>query len=343
MNKEVFLKELSERLHVLNEKERQDVLEEYEQHIDLKIESGLSEEEAVRDFGTPEELCEELLDAYHINSEYASGVTGQEHTEGKLSGKVGTVWKHVRQAGSGESGEKKMPFAKIPVFSQKKKEEAESMKTEEELLQEQEEKRKQEEERQKQLWEKQQHQAELQQERKKKREACLQKKKLQREENLLKREQKRAERKERMVAFQAERRQMRLEREALRSQYGGSWIGRAIHQTGALLISFLLLCWKLCLFGAAVPFLVFAAMALFCTGAVLVLFLQGYPLLGITLLGAGAFLTTAGISGLLLSYVFTGKCGEDRGKREVFVKVPSDGMSSGNYERTVPCDKEETE
>ena len=57
MNKESFLKGLSERLQVLNEQERQDLLEEYEQHIDLKIENGLSEEEAVRDFGTPEQLC----------------------------------------------------------------------------------------------------------------------------------------------------------------------------------------------------------------------------------------------------------------------------------------------
>ena len=53
MNKTEFLQELEKRLHVLNEQERKDVLEEYAQHINLKIESGLSEEEAVRVFGSP--------------------------------------------------------------------------------------------------------------------------------------------------------------------------------------------------------------------------------------------------------------------------------------------------
>lgn len=47
MNKELFLKELGDRLQILNEQERQELLEEYAQHIDLKIENGLSEEEAV--------------------------------------------------------------------------------------------------------------------------------------------------------------------------------------------------------------------------------------------------------------------------------------------------------
>ncbi len=56
MSKAEFLQELEKRLHVLNEKERQDVLEEYAQHIDLKIANGMSEEEAVKDFGSIEEL-----------------------------------------------------------------------------------------------------------------------------------------------------------------------------------------------------------------------------------------------------------------------------------------------
>ena len=46
MNKEGFLKELESHLRVLDDKEQQDILDEYAQHIDLKMKSGLSEEEA---------------------------------------------------------------------------------------------------------------------------------------------------------------------------------------------------------------------------------------------------------------------------------------------------------
>ena len=51
MNKKEFLEELGGYLAILDEKEQQDILEEYSQHIDMKIENGLSEEDAIRDFG----------------------------------------------------------------------------------------------------------------------------------------------------------------------------------------------------------------------------------------------------------------------------------------------------
>ncbi len=70
MTKTEFLNLLEQRLMVLNESERADVLSEYEEHIEMKIESGLSEEEAIAGFGDPEELIKELLDAYHLNTEY---------------------------------------------------------------------------------------------------------------------------------------------------------------------------------------------------------------------------------------------------------------------------------
>lgn len=58
---------------VLDTNERKDLLSEYEQHIEMKISSGLSEEEAIADFGDFEELIKELLAAYHLNTEYAKG------------------------------------------------------------------------------------------------------------------------------------------------------------------------------------------------------------------------------------------------------------------------------
>lgn len=70
MNKTEFLKELESCLAVLDAKEQQDILEEYTQHIDLKIESGLSEEEAIHDFGNLHQLAAEILEAYHVNPDY---------------------------------------------------------------------------------------------------------------------------------------------------------------------------------------------------------------------------------------------------------------------------------
>lgn len=70
MKQEEFLNILKDRLQVLNEKEREDILSEYRQHIELRMESGLTEEEAIRDFGDLNELVEEILDAYSVNPEY---------------------------------------------------------------------------------------------------------------------------------------------------------------------------------------------------------------------------------------------------------------------------------
>ena len=66
MTKEEFLKDLEKRLQVLSEQERKDILEEYAQHIDLKVANGQKEEEAIRDFGDMEELISDILDAYHV-------------------------------------------------------------------------------------------------------------------------------------------------------------------------------------------------------------------------------------------------------------------------------------
>lgn len=70
MTKIEFLEHLEKRLQVLNKKERDDILGEYAQHIELKMENGLSEEEAIRDFGDLEELEIEILDAYNVNPDY---------------------------------------------------------------------------------------------------------------------------------------------------------------------------------------------------------------------------------------------------------------------------------
>jgi len=69
-NKEWFLKELQARLAVLEEAEQQDILAEYAQHIDLRVAGGLTEEEAIRDFGDLDQLVAEILGAYHVRPTY---------------------------------------------------------------------------------------------------------------------------------------------------------------------------------------------------------------------------------------------------------------------------------
>ena len=73
MNKETFLEELRGCLEVLEDQEQQDILEEYAQHIDIKIQNGQSEEDAIRDFGPLKELAAEILEAYHVKPEFGEG------------------------------------------------------------------------------------------------------------------------------------------------------------------------------------------------------------------------------------------------------------------------------
>lgn len=70
MNKEMFLKELREYLRILEDREQEDILEEYTQHIDMKMQKGLSEEEAIQDFGPIDELASQILEAYHVKTQF---------------------------------------------------------------------------------------------------------------------------------------------------------------------------------------------------------------------------------------------------------------------------------
>lgn len=73
MDKREFLSALEQSLSVLQEDELKDIISEYEQHIDIKVEKGLTEEEAIEDFGSFQELTAELLEAYHVRADYALG------------------------------------------------------------------------------------------------------------------------------------------------------------------------------------------------------------------------------------------------------------------------------
>lgn len=70
MNKKEFIKILEEKLTILNNLERKDIIDEYKDIISEKVKHGKTEEEAIADFGDIDELVDGILSAYKINPEY---------------------------------------------------------------------------------------------------------------------------------------------------------------------------------------------------------------------------------------------------------------------------------
>ncbi len=83
MDRQAFLDALKEHLKVLEDEEQEDILDEYLQHIEMKIKDGQEEEEAIKDFGPVQELAAEILEAYHVKPDL-----GQGQERGKTRGKT---------------------------------------------------------------------------------------------------------------------------------------------------------------------------------------------------------------------------------------------------------------
>lgn len=103
MDKITFLEELRKSLRVLKDEEIQDIISEYEQHIDLKVEKGLTVEQAIADFGNVKELAAEILEGYHVKAEFwnsdeetdsKSEQCLAEHTIRKIT--INKVWSWMR-------------------------------------------------------------------------------------------------------------------------------------------------------------------------------------------------------------------------------------------------------
>ena len=81
MNKTEFLAALEARLRVLDKREINDIIDEYAQHIDMKLASGMAEADAIGDFGSLDELAAEILTAYHINPAYDEKYNEEKYNE----------------------------------------------------------------------------------------------------------------------------------------------------------------------------------------------------------------------------------------------------------------------
>ncbi|MDD4547857.1 MAG: DUF1700 domain-containing protein [Bacilli bacterium] len=83
MTKKKFLSELEERLSVLSDEEKQDIINEYKDIIEEKVRNGKTVGEAINDFGDIDELAKEILKAYKINPDYS-----QKSKDGEVLGKI---------------------------------------------------------------------------------------------------------------------------------------------------------------------------------------------------------------------------------------------------------------
>ena len=120
MSKEEFLKQLQERIRILQPSEQQDILDEYAQHIQMRMEGGLSEEEAIRDFGSLDDLVAQILEAYHISPDWQDRIKAPSPTvkEAMAAGagwmerfwqKAQSVWGNFRSWLSGKWNRIKPP------------------------------------------------------------------------------------------------------------------------------------------------------------------------------------------------------------------------------------------
>jgi uncharacterized membrane protein len=68
MSKDLFIKELSALLKELSTKEKQDVLNDYEEHFQFGMEEGKTENEIADSLGSPKVLAKEILANYYLEN-----------------------------------------------------------------------------------------------------------------------------------------------------------------------------------------------------------------------------------------------------------------------------------
>lgn len=76
MSKEQFIKELSVLLKDLSAQERQEVLNDYEEHFQFGMDEGKTENEIAASLGSPKILAKEILANYHIENAKGAQTAG---------------------------------------------------------------------------------------------------------------------------------------------------------------------------------------------------------------------------------------------------------------------------
>lgn len=102
MSKKEFLKELESKLQLLEKQEIKDIIEEYDNHIEEKVKKGKTEEEAIEEFGDFDELVDEILSAYKINTKNVKKSNGFLDT---LADELANFFKKLVAAFDGKTGD----------------------------------------------------------------------------------------------------------------------------------------------------------------------------------------------------------------------------------------------
>lgn len=113
MNKMEFINYLENRLSVLNKTERDDIINEYVQHIDNKLSEGLSEKEAVETLGNIEDMVREILSAYNVDPDYDS--SEESEINKVVTGVVGKFASCIKGIGDYILGQKAITVLKLVI------------------------------------------------------------------------------------------------------------------------------------------------------------------------------------------------------------------------------------
>lgn len=76
MNKKQFLNELDSYLQKLPSSERQEILQDFEEHFAIGMEEGKTEEEIAKSLGSPQQIAKEMTATYHIEKVEEKITTG---------------------------------------------------------------------------------------------------------------------------------------------------------------------------------------------------------------------------------------------------------------------------
>ena len=116
MNKTEFLLTLQKQLSLLEDDEQADIIDEYSQHIEMKVKSGMTEEEAIADFGPIDQLISEILGAYHVKAPAKAVATqGIEESASVKSSAfdAGKIAEGGKKAAAGAANAAKGCFSKL--------------------------------------------------------------------------------------------------------------------------------------------------------------------------------------------------------------------------------------
>ncbi|MGB4984871.1 MAG: DUF1700 domain-containing protein [Erysipelotrichaceae bacterium] len=99
MSKTEFIKIMNDRLSLLNDSERNDIINEFSLHIDDQMASGKSEEEAVSTLGDIDEIIHDILDVYHLNTNNTNTKNNQnfEFYANNIKTYFEKVWNNLKE------------------------------------------------------------------------------------------------------------------------------------------------------------------------------------------------------------------------------------------------------